>query len=97
PLYTLPLHDALPISPWDLWFVALPALALVTALVTSERRAARRIWLAWAGGAGYGAAALFWIVEPFLIEIGRHGWMAPFALFLMRSEEHTSELQSREK
>ena len=70
-------------APWDLWFVALPALGLLTALVAAERRAARRVWLAWAGGAGYGAAALFWIVEPFLIEIGRHGWMAPFALFLM--------------
>lgn len=72
-------------APWNLWFVAVPALAGLTALVAGEARPARRLWLGWAGGAGYGAAALFWIVEPFLIEIGRHGWMAPFALVLMAS------------
>ncbi|OYX44767.1 MAG: apolipoprotein N-acyltransferase [Rhodobacterales bacterium 32-67-9] len=70
-------------APWALWFVALPALGLLTALVAGELRAVQRIWLGWAGGAGYGAAALFWIVEPFLIDVARHGWMAPFALFLM--------------
>ncbi|WP_413849629.1 apolipoprotein N-acyltransferase [Albidovulum sp.] len=70
-------------APWNLWAVALPALGLLTALVAAEARAARRIWLGWIGGAGYFAAALFWIVEPFLIDVARHGWMAPFALFLM--------------
>lgn len=39
--------------------------------------------LAWAGGAGYFAVALHWIVEPFLVDATRHGWMAPFALVLM--------------
>ena len=36
--------------------------------------------LGWAAGAGYFAAALFWIVEPFLVEPEVYGWMAPFAL-----------------
>src|SRR5690606_36613207 len=27
--------------------------------------------------------ALSWIVEPFLIDLARHGWMAPFALVLV--------------
>ncbi len=70
-------------APWNLWFAALPALGLLTALVAGEARAPRRIWLGWIGGAGYFAAALFWIVEPFLIDVARHGWMAPFALLLM--------------
>ncbi len=34
----------------------------------------------WAAGAGFFAAGMFWIVEPFLVEPERHGWMAPFAL-----------------
>ncbi|MBT0958529.1 apolipoprotein N-acyltransferase [Alphaproteobacteria bacterium KMM 3653] len=37
-------------------------------------------WRGWALGTGYFAGALFWIVEPFLVDIARHGWMAPFAL-----------------
>jgi len=37
----------------------------------------------WAFGTGYFAVALFWIVEPFLVDVARHGWMAPFALVLM--------------
>jgi apolipoprotein N-acyltransferase len=35
---------------------------------------------AWAGGAGYFALTLHWIVEPFFVDAARHGWMAPFAL-----------------
>ena len=37
----------------------------------------------WAFGTGYFALALFWIVEPFLVDIARHGWMAPFALVFL--------------
>ena len=37
--------------------------------------------LGWLCGAGYFAVSLHWIVEPFLVDAGRHGWMAPFALF----------------
>jgi apolipoprotein N-acyltransferase len=35
---------------------------------------------AWAGGAGYFALTLHWIVDPFMVDAARHGWMAPFAL-----------------
>ncbi len=34
----------------------------------------------WAIGAGYFALALHWIVEPFMVDAARHGWMAPFAV-----------------
>ncbi len=40
-------------------------------------------WIGWAFGAGHFAVALVWIVEPFLIEPDRHGWMAPFALIFL--------------
>ncbi len=42
-----------------------------------------RGWLAWFGGAGYFAAALAWIVEPFLIAPEVYGWMAPFAVVFL--------------
>ncbi|WP_127114854.1 apolipoprotein N-acyltransferase [Shimia sediminis] len=34
-------------------------------------------------GTGYFAASLHWIVEPFLVDLARHGWMAPFALVFL--------------
>ncbi len=34
-------------------------------------------------GFGYFLATLNWIVEPFLVDITAHGWMAPFALLSM--------------
>ncbi|WP_347311495.1 apolipoprotein N-acyltransferase [Defluviimonas sp. SAOS-178_SWC] len=70
-------------APWDFWWIALPALGLLTALIAGEGRTTRLVWLGWTGGTGYFAACLFWIVEPFLIDVARHGWMAPFALVFM--------------
>lgn len=37
----------------------------------------------WAFGLGYFMHTLQWIVSPFLVDVARHGWMAPFALVLM--------------
>jgi len=37
----------------------------------------------WALGLGYFALTLRWIVEPFLVEPERTGWMSPFALLFM--------------
>ncbi|MGC1430131.1 MAG: apolipoprotein N-acyltransferase [Albidovulum sp.] len=69
-------------APLGWWFLALPALGVLMSLIAVQS-SARAIWLGWAGGAGYFATSLFWIVEPFLVDIARHGWMAPFALLLM--------------
>ena len=65
-------------APLGWWWLALPALAGLLRLVAVAPRG--RGWLGWFGGAGYFAAALNWIVEPFLIEPEVYGWMAPFAL-----------------
>ncbi|TNC49041.1 apolipoprotein N-acyltransferase [Rubellimicrobium rubrum] len=63
------------------WPVAtLAALVLLFALV---RRSGPRFWDGWAFGMGHFALSLRWIVEPFLVEPERTGWMAPFALVLM--------------
>jgi apolipoprotein N-acyltransferase len=48
---------------------------------TAGRRGA--FGLGWAAGAGYFAAGLFWIVEPFLVDADRYGLLAPFALVAM--------------
>ena len=37
----------------------------------------------WLLGLGYFGWTLRWIVEPFLVDVARHGWMAPFAIVFM--------------
>ena len=69
-------------APVDLWPLTILGLAGVhfIAMQDSRARAVALTW--WAGGAGYFALALSWIVEPFLVDLARHGWMAPFGLVL---------------
>ena len=43
----------------------------------------RAALLGWGFGFGYFLHALQWIVSPFLVDVARHGWMAPFALILL--------------
>ena len=68
-------------APLYLWPVTLAGLAVLTRLVARVENGAG--WIGLIGGMGYGAVALSWIVEPFLIEPETYGWMAPFALFFM--------------
>lgn len=72
-------------APLGLWALALVSLAGVLMLAVAEPQARRAGWIGWAAGFGYAVAAMFWIVEPFLVEPEVHGWMAPFALVLMAS------------
>ena len=66
-------------APLGFWWFTLLGLAALMRLVTCGSGAG---WLAWFGGAGYFALALSWIVQPFLIDVARYGWMAPFAIVL---------------
>jgi apolipoprotein N-acyltransferase len=70
------------LAPFFLWFLALPALAMLFWLILAQnpRRAG---FAAWIGGAGYFCTALSWIVSPFLVDPVTYGWMAPFALLCM--------------
>jgi len=70
-------------APLGFWWFTLAGLAGVTALVVQAAGARQAAWLGLFAGTGYFTLALSWIVEPFLIDIARHGWMAPFALLLM--------------
>ncbi|MEM9710308.1 MAG: apolipoprotein N-acyltransferase [Pseudomonadota bacterium] len=63
--------------PFGLWPIALFGFGALIFLTIGARRP---FWIAWAGGLGYFGLTLHWIVEPFLVDIERHGWMAPFAL-----------------
>jgi apolipoprotein N-acyltransferase len=70
-------------APFGLWWLALPALAGVIWLVAEAEAPRLAFGIGVAAGTGQFAVALSWIVEPFLIDIARHGWMAPFALVLL--------------
>ncbi|MFY0681074.1 MAG: apolipoprotein N-acyltransferase [Thalassovita sp.] len=70
-------------APFHLWPIALLGLTGCFGLVYQSQRLRDGFWLGWAGGVGFFALALNWIVEPFLVDVARHGWMAPFALVLL--------------
>ena len=69
-------------APWGLWWLAVPALALLLHRL-ARQTAPHAAWLGWFAGAGYFAVALNWIISPFLVDAARHAWMAPFAVLLM--------------
>ena len=73
-------------APFGLWGVTLAAVAGLIWLIARPGTGGRRsFWLGWAAGTGYFLLSLSWIVEPFLVDIARHGWMAPFAVLFLSS------------
>ena len=70
-------------APLGLWWLAMPLLALLIHLIARESHPLAAAWVGWLAGAGYFAAAMFWIVEPFMVDAARDGWMAPFALVFL--------------
>jgi apolipoprotein N-acyltransferase len=70
-------------APWSLWPVSLLGFIGICVLHLRAENTQKAAWLGWLSGTGYFGVSLFWIVEPFLVDIAKHGWMAPFALFLM--------------
>ncbi len=70
-------HEGWGLGPWPVW------LALVTGLLALPMAMRRAVRFGWAMGLGYFVVTLRWIVEPFLVDPLRHGWMAPFAIVLL--------------
>ncbi|MDR9394341.1 MAG: apolipoprotein N-acyltransferase [Roseovarius sp.] len=70
-------------APVNAWPVTLVALALLYGLFARSAGWRASALQGWAAGTGYFMLALSWIVEPFLVDIARHGWMAPVALLFM--------------
>ncbi|MCI5109782.1 MAG: apolipoprotein N-acyltransferase [Marivita sp.] len=67
-------------APFDLWWIAAPALVAILVLVLRDTRAGSAAWTGWLFGVGYFALSMHWIVEPFAVDAAATGWMAPFAL-----------------
>jgi apolipoprotein N-acyltransferase len=74
---------ALGLTPFGLWPATLLAFVVLFLLLAGAQSAGRAAWTGWAAGTGYFAVALHWIVEPFLVDVARHGWMAPFAVVFL--------------
>ncbi len=70
-------------APLDAWPLALAGLGAGFALICRTDNWRQAGVLGWALGAGHFALALHWIVAPFLVDVARHGWMAPFALVFL--------------
>jgi len=70
-------------APLDAWYLSVPALAGLLAVVARQPGVRAAAFVGWFGGAGHFALALSWIVEPFFIDFAQDGWMAPFAPVLM--------------
>lgn len=66
---------ALGLAPYGLWPITLAILALIPWLLRGVAKKRNAALIGWALGAGYFAHALIWIVEPFLVDVQRHGWM----------------------
>ncbi len=70
-------------APLNFWFLSIPGFCAVLWLARHADASWNVARIGWGAGFGYFAASLSWIVEPFLVDIPRHGWMAPFALVLL--------------
>lgn len=70
-------------APFGVFPATLIGLALGAALIGRAPTARWAGFATWSLGLGYFTVTLIWIVQPFLVDIARHGWMAPFALFFM--------------
>ena len=68
-------------APWGMPFATVAALVAMFLLPAARPRVA--FINGWAFGAGYFALALHWITQPFMVDVDRYGWMAPFALVLL--------------
>ncbi|QBF30734.1 apolipoprotein N-acyltransferase [Thalassococcus sp. S3] len=71
------------LAPYGAWPLALLSFILLFVLHRAAPSARTAGWTAWAFATGYFSHALSWIVEPFLVDAPRYGWMAPFALVLL--------------
>jgi len=74
---------ALALQPFNLPWVNVLVLPALVALLAPQARFWRGFGLGWFTGLGYFSVALSWIVEPFLIDIPRTGWLAPFGILGM--------------
>lgn len=78
----LGLFAALGHEVWASGFVTVTAAFVMALLFMPVARRGAAVF-GWLMGLGYFAFTLRWIVEPFFVDVARHGWIAPFAIGLM--------------
>ncbi|MBD0865286.1 MAG: apolipoprotein N-acyltransferase [Rhodobacteraceae bacterium] len=76
---------ALGLQPLGFWLLTVLGLLILPWCLAQAGHWYRAALIGWLWGVGYFTLAMAWIVEPFLVDIARHGWMAPFALIFMAS------------
>ncbi len=70
-------------APIDFPYLGLLAVPLLLSMLQGANGLRSGFAIGWFAGLAYFGVSISWIVEPFLVDIGRYGWMAPFALILM--------------
>ncbi|MEP5728346.1 MAG: apolipoprotein N-acyltransferase [Sulfitobacter sp.] len=70
-------------APYDLPQLLILSLALTFHFFRTQITKRQAALFGWAFGIGYFAHALQWIVSPFMVDVARHGWMAPFAVLFL--------------
>ncbi|MBL1435911.1 MAG: apolipoprotein N-acyltransferase [Rhodobacteraceae bacterium] len=70
-------------APYNFPYLAILALPALLWLLRKACCWKGGFFVGWGAGLGYFGLTLGWIVEPFLVDADRYGWMAPFALALM--------------
>lgn len=71
---------ALGLAPIGWWWATILTFMIVPAVFLACKTPRQAALTGWLFGFGWFLPALIWIVEPFLVDAPRHGWMAPFAL-----------------
>ncbi|SPJ24415.1 apolipoprotein N-acyltransferase [Palleronia abyssalis] len=66
--------------PFSIVALGLAGLGLAGWLAARSNTSRRAAWIGFCAGTGYFGVTLHWIVQPFLVDAERHGWMAPFGL-----------------
>ncbi len=66
--------------PLHLVFLLVPAFSGLLLLIDSSARRRDALAVGWWFGLGHFASGLYWIAFAFLVDAGRHAWMAPFAV-----------------
>jgi len=70
-------------APYNFPYLALIALPALLWLLKKTCCWKGGFMVGWGAGLGYFGLTLNWIMEPFLVDVDRYGWMAPYALGLM--------------
>ena len=71
------------LAPLGAWPAAVVGFACLPALLHMAATPREAALSGWAFGTGWFLHGMIWIIEPFLVDVARHGWMAPFALVFL--------------